>query len=226
MSIRHEGRRRGRISIVLAVVVVLGPGVALPSSADPLLQGGNETSSLSLVGPFMQGYDFRPTRDLELTSLGFWDNGSDGLPGTFQVGLWQSITGTLLASASIDTSDPLDGSTVVNGGSWRYETLGGAVPLTSGVFYTLAFQVGPGTLAADDTLFLDHASLSTFPDVQVFNTRRFFASHLLVFPTSTTTAGSLLPGNVNAQLAVPEPTTALLLATGLVGLALRKRRLH
>ena len=42
----------------------------------------------------------------------------------------------------MSNSSALDLSVTVNGGSWRYETLGAPVALTAGTTYTLAFQVG------------------------------------------------------------------------------------
>jgi hypothetical protein len=196
-----EGRLAAHAILVSFVALVAGLGAARSASAAPILQGGTETTPGSLIENYMQGFDFTPSTNLLLTALGFWDHGSDGLPRAFQVGLWETASQTLLDSVMIDNGDPIDGSLVVNGGSWRYETLASAVPLTSGVQYTIAFQVGSVGMSVDDSLLVDPASLSTLADVTVPTAVRVLSTSSFTFPTGTGSAS--FRANANAQV-IPE----------------------
>jgi len=203
-------------------VVALGLGLLSPGSvhAGPILQGGTEVLTTGFYLPnFMQGYDFVPTTNQSLTALGFWDEGSNGLPRSFQVGLWLTATQTLLASAVIDNADPIDPSVTIANGQYRYETLASPVALSSGTTYTLAWQVGgPDPLAATDALFLVHSSLSLDPNVTVPNQVRALGTAAFSFPTTTAVAGNFFRGNVNAQLtttAIPEPPSFTLCGLGI-----------
>ena len=79
------------------------------------LNRGGEADFGNLSSSLMLGYDFVSTTNQSLTALGFWDSGANGLANPYMVGLWQTSTQTLLASATIDSADSLDGSLTVEG---------------------------------------------------------------------------------------------------------------
>lgn len=193
--------------------------------AGPVITGGAEVgiASINSFGAsFMHGYEFSLTTGQSLTALGFWDSGSDGLVGSYQVGLWQNDTQALLASAFIDNTDALDGSVTVSGGQWRYETLGSPVALSTTKVYTLAWF---GAVSAPDALTITYSTLTSAPGVTVWNNIRYLSTPTFTFPTNV---GGALPetgprSNVSALL-VPEPGSALLLAMVGAGLLLRRRR--
>src|SRR5262245_24537304 len=139
-----------RFLVALAVFCFAGARV----HAVPILQGGEDTSSTALFGGAVDAYDFTPTAALSLTALGFWASASNGLPRAVEIGLWETSTQTLLAGATIDNSDPLDASLVVDGGAWRYETLAAPVGLAAGVQYTLGFHTGNDYLIIWDALII------------------------------------------------------------------------
>lgn len=208
--------------VAAVAIVTLSLTNTKPSQAGFVLQGGTETQTgPSYLADFMNGYDFVSTTSQSLTALGFWDEGSNGLPRSFQLGLWATATQTLLATVTIDNTDPLDPSVTIANGQYRYETLGSAVALTSGTTYTLGWQVGSPGLSATDSLILVHSSLIVDPNVTIADQSRFQSGGAFTFPTGTTVAGSLFRGMVNAQLApnapnaVPAPAGLVL---GIIGL--------
>jgi hypothetical protein len=213
--------RRG----LAAVALMVGLVSPTPVSASPILQGGTDTPGVLYGNNAMQGYSFTPSSDLALSALGFWDSAANGLASTYQVGVWEASTQTLLGSAFIDNADPLDSSLVVAGGSWRYETLGSPIILTSGVLYTLAFQVGTLYLGTADSLLLTYASLAGHADVTLSLLNRYQSTSAFEYPASSNTKNTEFRAMVNAQVtAVPEPSTASLLTLGLVGIAAARRR--
>ena len=225
---RASGRRR--LSAILATLVfTLGAVViATPAIASPLLTGGLEVdNNIFFFGRnSMQGLDFTATSDSRLTALGFWDFAQNGLSSAFEVGLWHTTTQSLLAQATIDSSDALDSSLILDGGAWRYETLASAVLLTTGTTYTLGFQVGPQDMSPEDSFLISNATRTTRAGFNVETGGRFLLTPDFTFPSypDDVFGFDFGRGNVNAQIVpIPEPSTAVLLSLGIMGLAARRR---
>lgn len=222
------------LSLVLSLAAMLA---APPAHAGPIIQGGAEVQGyqVTMLPGFMQGYDFTPSSAQSLTALGFWDWSGNGLPFPhfFQVGVWDTATQTLLASAFIGGgNDPIDDTVFIANGWYRYETLAAPVPLAAGTTYTLAFQVGSQNLTTFDVLAINYPTLVTDPNVTVPDEIRYLGSGgAFTFPSSTfSPAGPTFRANVNALLVpvtpVPEPTSAELFGLGLGAAMLAVRRVR
>ena len=105
----------------------------------PALAGGTE----SLAGT--DGFEFRPTRDLVVVSLGYYDDGRPGLDSKHRVTLYEAASGRRIVYATIDNR----GATV---GRFRYRTIRPR-RLKAGVSYVIAgYHPGPSSrdLAASE----------------------------------------------------------------------------
>jgi hypothetical protein len=211
---------------ILGIGVFCITGLVPAASSTPIIQGGTETQAFGLISGAMVGYDFVPIIDLSLVSLGFWDQGSDGLPQSFQIGLWEADSQMLLATVTIDNDDPIDASLVVAGGSWRYEALNAAVPLVNGVAYTVGFHVGGDALSSLDTFIPTFGSVTSSADIAIVDAVREAGpgpSSSLVFPGPAYSGFDRISANANVLVVIPEPGTALLVALGLAALSFVRR---
>ncbi len=118
-----------RLLAIAAAVLVLAI-TALPAQAAPLYSITNATGLNLGNPPFTLGSSFTVNTAMQLTALGFFDDGSNGLAESHQLGLWNS-SGTLLATATVNAGvvDPLNGQ-------FRYASI---VPVTllAGQSYTI-----------------------------------------------------------------------------------------
>ncbi len=180
---------------------------------------------LGTNGGRVVGQSFTATTSVTLNSLGFIDlnntnpvggGSSDGLLGSYQVGIWNATTEQLLASTTVTTD-----STLING--FRYSPIP-ATTLSAGEHFVIGALL-PANLQdyyLINTVSVDSSQFSGpgFPSVQLGVTS-------LVFPTgSSPDMGGEAVGIVNASDAivapVPEPTSVALVSLG--GLALFWRR--
>jgi Domain of unknown function (DUF4082) len=223
---------RTRLPLAIAVFLCLAAGWLNSASATPILTGGSETLTSAQWSPNLTiGFDFVSTVNQSITALGFWDSASNGLPQGFDVGLWDTATQSLMASATIDNTDPLDASLTVAGGQWRYEALGVPVALLSGHTYALGWETGSSTMSAADSLIIDVPTVTSAPTVTLVTGTaaiRYALSSSLVFPSLIDIPNSDFPGNVNAQLGpvtsspVPEPATLILFGTSPIGVGVHR----
>jgi Domain of unknown function (DUF4082)/PEP-CTERM motif len=189
--------------------------VPLAATATPLtdITGG---APLVLSGSaFVVGYEFHLSDTFGVDALGLWDEGSDGLSGGHQVGLW-TASGTLLASGVVDNSGTAVAS-ASSDGRWLFDSI---APLTlSAGDYVVAALFGADSL---DAVRVSPASgpivNATFAPGSAFDEARVLASATLTFPANTVNATNeprYFGPNV-ALTAVPEPSTTVLFGAGLV----------
>src|SRR5436309_3164306 len=79
-------------------------------------------------GTYSLGWYFTANKDLNITALGFYDDKKDGIVGNHDVGIYDSVTQTLLVSTTVVPTDPLTGF-------FRYHTLATPFVLTGGKTY-------------------------------------------------------------------------------------------
>jgi hypothetical protein len=147
------------------------------------------------------GWDFRPTTDISVTSLGIFQEAM-GSQSPLTVGLWDQ-NGSLLASASVTSSDPLFNQTL-------YQSIT-PVTLTSGTLYFLGAYSDTGLISTPYEV-PPGGSATTSPEIRlggaVWNTNGVaFPSD----PVGPPGSAFLAP---NFQYTVPEPTVAALLVLG------------
>lgn len=156
--------------------------------------------------PYTLGFEFTVTSSVQLTSLGIYDSGQDGLEAAGAVALWLASGGDPLASAVVPV-----GSAGTLEGLFRYTAI---VPLTlePGVHYVVgAFSDG----GVATSLGLGQGGTGSFDPRVVGIADRYNTDFMLWFPdASDGSTGAWL--GANFQLApVPEPQPAALLASAL-----------
>jgi hypothetical protein len=188
----------------------------------------NGTAFVTIDGTNLTaGWTFTVNQTLTVSALGFWEfNTSLPLTATHPVGLWNS-TGTLLASATVQTNSPVTGS-------WRYASIT-PVTLTAGQSYVVGSDittpfsdpyervpVGTGSVSTAGLITINSSILSTsasgftFPTVPEPGFIGRFGPNLLVTAVPPVTAVPITPWALAA-------IGITLLASGLLGLR-RSRR--
>ena len=99
--------------------------------------GGGRPFSVGAVG-----WRFKPTVDVEVTSLGFYDAEQDGLAAAHRVGIFDAKTDDLVARVVVTPGSPLDGA-------FRWESLDSPVALKSGHSYLVAAECAKGDALFD-----------------------------------------------------------------------------
>jgi hypothetical protein len=212
-----------RLAVACVAVLIATAGQAQAGVITGSLGGSFGTFSAG----FTQGYDFSvSTSGTIVTALGIFDDGANGLGGTYQIGLWDTVSEALLGSVLVNNTNALDSSVTISGGQYRYGSLTSGVSLSAGTTYTLAAYLPVGTNAP-----LEHSF--TYGSGVVGSADRRFESAGFGFPSFI--APNQTSGLVNAQFGsnnatVPEPTSLAMFAIGAcvagLGAARRRRRVE
>jgi hypothetical protein len=205
-----------RVRLLLSVAAMVGGLVAAEASAVPAITfTGGETTDFFSDRTF--GYEFSTNSAIRITALGYWDDGSDGLTDSHEVGIWNSDGSILLASAVVPSGT---GGTLDSG--FRFVAITPVV-LSAGQ----SFLAG-GFNSSNDAI-IRYTTATTIPGITLGSTR-FDPEPYGSFQAPTEQQGPDFDFGYfgpNFQVAaVPEPATwALTIAGfGLVGAMSRRRR--
>ncbi|MDZ4800291.1 MAG: PEP-CTERM sorting domain-containing protein [Bryobacteraceae bacterium] len=165
------------------------------------------------------GWSFSTSGPVTVTALGFWDQGSNGLGQSHDVGLW-ILGGALQASATVNNGSDVVASASA-AGRWLFTSITPVV-LPAG---TYVLGATPGT-SVDH--FLLNSTATTTPEITYDVARYNTDTGVLARPDGSNAgvdAGYIGPNLIIANQ-VPEPSTFALILFPLAaaGLVLRTRR--
>jgi hypothetical protein len=159
----------------------------------------------------VDGVAFTPGVDILVSSLGYYDQDGDGLPGNFEVGVYEFSSQTLVApSVSISSSSTLAAD------NFRYEPVP-TITLNAGQQYLVA---GFAPVSANYAAALS-SGLTVDPDF-TYDGYFYDLGGALSFPT--TSDPTLYFGGPNLQFSsIPEPSATILIGLGALSLVTRRR---
>jgi len=167
------------------------------------------------TGTWTLGYSFLVNSPITVTGLGVFDDNSDGLNVSHDVGLWDA-SGNLLASTTVaaGTVAPLNGF-------YRMASISG-VSLTAGNIY----YVGSVNGIDNDGWLQDPSSLVAAPEITYLSRQYEFSGGGLVFPDLVGSGSTgYFGGNFEfGTSTVPEPGSLLMLGSGVLAVAGAFRR--
>jgi uncharacterized protein (TIGR03382 family) len=200
-----SSRTIGRV-VLLALVA----GALVPSAGEAEVIVGYAGGSGTFQGGMVAGSTFNAPSGATFNSLGFIDVGLDGLQDSYQVGLWDTNSHALLASAIVTPSSPL-----ING--FRYA----AIPQTT-LLPGTTFTVGALLHTQQLDAWVTNAAVVDGSGFTGPGFGRFLGNNLsLAFPSSPDGVTYVVANA--SDVVVPAPATLGLAGVGGL-LVLRRRR--
>ena len=184
-------------------------------AASSLLLDFTGGSANTFGGSTTAGFQFTLATPMQVTGLGFWDEGANGLINNHTVGLWNSSSpSVLLASTVLNNSSTVVSSTSA-AGDWLFNSI---APLT---LPAGTYVVGATIAATDPDLLRQQTLAATAPGV-TFVQAMDVGSPTLLYPSPAPVFNDGLFGP-NIQIsAVPEPATFALFGLSAVVLLMSR----
>ncbi len=190
---------------LIRILILVSTIVAIPLSvrADIAIDVNSEGSHFN--GNWTLGFEFIANHDIELVSLGFFDDGADGLTDSHDVAIWDS-SGNLIASVTVDPSDPLTGK-------FRYATIA-PVTLTGGTTYIIG-----GHNYLNDAAIRNDLGVTGFVHSDINITAGRWVNGGLSFPSNRINDSNVFYNTVSFEFhpaSVPEPVFSAVLMSLIV----------
>jgi hypothetical protein len=205
-----------------AALLMLAPTGAQAATAITGFSGATSSFQVNNYDFLTVGWTFNPTTDLDITALGIYDMGADGLNQAHQIGIWNEA-GTLLTSTTIAA-----GSAATLIGDYRYDAIS-MLTLTAGQTYTIGalmtypdgdlYYFAPSSVQADSRIgYRQGVRSDEVSDPSIPAT--------LVLPTSGVNGGRFGPNFLfDAASVAPEPASwaMMVIGFGCAGYGMRRR---
>jgi len=204
---------------VLAMALLATPSPALAASLGIDITGAGIAGQNPVA--FTIGWGVDVVSPVRVTALGLWDEGSNGLLVSHEVGLWNG-SGTLLASTTVPAGTAADNAvpSVQGNGQWLFEDIADIV-LPVGHFVL-------GSTSTGDDFRANQAGFILDPDLANFDPAQFAVGANLQFPDLDAEGSlgiSLFGPNFLLEPVVkpvPLPASLALLGLGLLGFGARR----
>jgi hypothetical protein len=206
---RHSGLiAKGLFAAWVWAAVVCGVGAGAAHAAEVIFSFTGGTGVFQ--GGIVAGNSFTAPNGATFNSLGFIDLGSDGIAANYNVGIFDTTSQTLLASATVTPASPL-----ING--FRYAPIP-ATTIAPGQSFTIAASLPAG---APDP-WMTNTTLNLGPGFTGAGTGRFLGVGTLSFPTQSDAAPYAVANASDTIVPEPSATPAVLLSLASLAVFLRR----
>lgn len=199
------------VTLLMTMLLIVGLAVPATAGSAPAITFDEATGVSGTNNNQTVGWQFDVVSPVVVTGLGWFDQGGNGLGTAHTVGIW-GPSGTLLTSVVVPagTGAPLDGQYRIVDIPDIY------LPIGTG------YIIGGENFSTSDDRLVGNAVQTVDPRIHFVDATYSLIGSGFVRPTNFSIAYTGFEGPM-ATL-VPEPTTAVLLATGLLAVGARALR--